>query len=165
MKSLDSARWKRIKLFAMDVDGILTDGTVCICSNGLESKSFSIQDGLGLRLVLGAGIGVAWISGRHSDATTVRARELEIPHLFQGSGEKRDILRRLAAELNLEADEVCYMGDDVVDLQALDWAGVAISVPNGIPEVMAKADHITRQRGGFGAVREICNFLLQARQS
>lgn len=165
MTSFDSERWKRIKLFAMDVDGVLTDGTVSIWSNGLESKSFSIQDGLGLRLILAAGIDVAWISGRHSEATTVRAKELEIPHLFQGSGEKRDILRALATDLNLQPEEVCYMGDDVVDLNALDWAGLAVSVPNGMPEVVAKADHITQHPGGCGAVREICNFLLRARQS
>lgn len=165
MKSLDSARWKRIKLFAMDVDGILTDGTVAIFSNGIESKAFSIQDGLGLRMLARAGVEIAWISGRYSEATAVRAGELEIAHLFQGSGEKRDVLIAMAAKLGLQAEEVCYMGDDVVDLNALDWAGLPVSVPNGRPEVIAKAEYVTRQPGGSGAVREICDYLLQAHQS
>lgn len=165
MKTFDPARWARIKLFAMDVDGVLTDGTVAIFSNGVESKVFSILDGLGLRLLIAAGVEVAWISGRCSEATAVRASELEIPHLFQGAGEKRDVLSGIANELKIQPDEVCYMGDDVVDLNAMDWAGVAISVPNAIPEVLAKADYITRHPGGAGAVREICNHLLQARSS
>src|SRR5690625_6872595 len=92
MKNLDPARWADIKLFAMDVDGVLTDGNVTIFSNGVESKIFSIQDGLGLRRVIETGIDVAWISGRFSEATSIRASELEIPHLFQGSKEKREIL-------------------------------------------------------------------------
>lgn len=165
MKSFDPARWARIKLFAMDVDGVLTDGTVTVFSNGVEGKSFSIQDGLGLRGVMRAGIEVAWISGRHSEATAVRASELEIPHLFQAAGEKVETLRKLAENMGLAPGEVCYMGDDLVDLQALEWAGTAVSVPNALPEVLAKADFVTRHPGGAGAVREICDHLLEARNS
>lgn len=165
MKSFDPARWTRIKLFAMDVDGVLTDGTVSVFSNGVESKSFSILDGLGLRLLMREGIEVAWISGRHSDATAVRASELEIPHLYQAAGEKSGTLRDLAKKLDFEADEVCYMGDDIVDLQALDWAGLAVAVPNAVPGVIAKADFVTRHPGGAGAVREICDHLLESRNS
>lgn len=165
MKSPDSAHWKRIKLFAMDVDGVLTDGRVSVSSNGVESKTFSIHDGLGLRMILKAGLEVAWISGRFSEATTVRASELEIPYLHQGAGEKQVILRDLAEKLSLTAEEVCYMGDDVVDLNALDWAGLAISVPNGLPEAVSRADYVTRHPGGFGAVREICDHLLKSRNS
>jgi 3-deoxy-D-manno-octulosonate 8-phosphate phosphatase (KDO 8-P phosphatase) len=163
MKSFDPARWAHIKLFAMDVDGVLTDGTVTIFSNGVEGKSFSILDGLGLRLVLQAGIEVAWISGRQSDATSVRAAELGIPHLYQAAGEKLETLRSLAQNMDLSAEEICYMGDDVVDVKAMEWAGLAISVPHAIPEVLALADYVTRHPGGSGAVREICNHLLQAR--
>lgn len=165
MKSFDPARWARIKLFAMDVDGVLTDGTVSVFSNGIESKNFSILDGFGLRAILKAGIEVAWISGRHSEATAVRASELEIPHLFQGAGEKREVLAGFAKQLNLEPEDVCYMGDDLIDLNAMAWAGIAISPPNGMPEVIAQADFVSRRTGGAGAVREICDHLLQARNT
>lgn len=163
MKTFDPARWACIKLFAMDVDGVLTDGTVTVFSDGVESKTFSILDGLGLRQLLKARLAVAWISGRHSEATAVRASELEIPHLFQGSGEKRDVLVQIAKDLKIEANEVCYMGDDVVDLNAMAWAGVAISVPNAISEVIGAADYVTRHTGGKGAVREICDHILRSR--
>ncbi|HLS28143.1 MAG TPA: HAD hydrolase family protein [Opitutales bacterium] len=165
MKSFDPARWADIKLFAMDVDGVLTDGKVTVFSNGVESKVFSILDGLGLRSLLLSGYEVAWISGRISKATSVRATELEIPHLFQGSREKQEILEELATKLEIPAKNVCYMGDDLVDLKALEWAGIAVAVPNAMPEVIATADYITQQSGGAGAVREICNHILAARMS
>jgi 3-deoxy-D-manno-octulosonate 8-phosphate phosphatase (KDO 8-P phosphatase) len=165
MKSFNPARWPRIKLFAMDVDGVLTDGTVSIFSDGTESKSFSIQDGLGLRRLMHAGLHVAWISGRHSEATAVRAAELEISHLFQAAGEKQDSLRLLAEQLDLSPDQVCFMGDDLVDLKAMEWAGVAVAVPNAAPEVLAAADYVAQRTGGSGAVREICDLLLQDRNS
>src|SRR5690606_27309359 len=154
MKTIATADWTRIRLFAMDVDGVLTDGTVTVLSNGVEGKNFSILDGLGLKRLAAAGVTVAWISGRVSEATSVRATELEVPHLFQGSREKREILEELAAELDCQPDEVCYMGDDIVDLNAMAWAGISVSVPNGVPEAIAAARVITKRTGGHGAVRE-----------
>jgi len=165
MKSIGSAEWARIKLFAMDVDGVLTDGTVIVISDGVEGKTFSILDGLGMLLLDSAGVKVAWISGRKSQATSVRASELKIPHLFQGSREKREILEEVAKELGLSAEEVCYMGDDVVDLNAMQWAGIAVSVPNATPNALAAADFVTHRTGGKGAVREICDLILEARNS
>lgn len=165
MQNFDPARWADIKLFAMDVDGVLTDGKITVFSNGVESKVFSILDGLGLRSVQLSGCEVAWISGRVSEATSVRAAELEIPHLFQGSREKQEILEELAAKLEISAENVCYMGDDLVDLKALEWAGIAVAVPNAMPEVIAIADYVTKKSGGSGAVREICNHLLAGRKS
>ncbi len=165
MKTIATADWARIRLFAMDVDGVLTDGTVSVFSNGIEGKNFSILDGLGLKRLAAAGITVAWISGRVSEATAVRATELEVPHLFQGSREKREILQELAAQLNCQPDQVCYMGDDIVDLHAMAWAGIAVSVPNATPEALAAAQVVTKRTGGHGAVREICDHILQARNS
>lgn len=165
MKPIAREDWARIKLFAMDVDGILTDGTVTVLSNGTEAKAFSILDGLGLRLLDRAGVAVAWISGRRSEATAIRATELKIPHLVQGNREKAEVLREIAEEIGCGPEEVCYMGDDIVDLQAMDWAGIAISVPGAQPDAISRADIVTRNTGGAGAVREICNYILAARNS
>jgi 3-deoxy-D-manno-octulosonate 8-phosphate phosphatase (KDO 8-P phosphatase) len=142
----------------MDVDGILTDGTVLISSDGTEAKRFSILDGLGL-----ARLRLAWISGRASGATTARATEIKIPHLIQGRSDKLAALTELAAQLNLPLSACAYMGDDVIDVPALRAAGLGISVPGAIAEARAAADYITKRAAGLGAVREICDHLLAAR--
>src|SRR5688572_33294815 len=121
-RRVSRATWARIRLFAMDVDGVLTDGTVQISSDGSESKSFSILDAMGLRLLDRAGIITAWISGRLSGATTRRAGELKIPHLVQGRIDKITALQELAEELGLQPEECAYMGDDTIDAPALAWA-------------------------------------------
>lgn len=157
------ARWGRVRLFAMDVDGVLTDGNVHISSDGSESKAFSILDGHGLRRLARSGIAVAWISGRASGATTRRATELAIPHVIQGPVEKLDSLRTLAARLGLGAAECAYMGDDEIDVAAMRWAGIAIAPPAAMPVALAAAHLVTRRSGGHGAVREVCDLLLAAR--
>lgn len=154
------ARWSRIKLFAMDVDGILTDGTVLISSDGTEAKRFSILDGLGLARLRDAGFPLAWISGRASGATTARATELKIPHVIQGRIDKLTALTELAASLGLPLSACAYMGDDVIDVPALRAAGLGISVPGAMPEARAAADYITKRPAGLGAVREVCDHLL-----
>src|SRR5688572_22476393 len=126
-------RWAAIRLFAMDVDGVLTDGTVQICSDGTETKSFSILDGLGLRQLDQAGVLTAWISGRPSAATTARAKELKIPHLVQGRIDKLVALRALAGKLGLDALQCAYMGDDTIDVPAIKWAGVGIAPHEAMP--------------------------------
>jgi 3-deoxy-D-manno-octulosonate 8-phosphate phosphatase (KDO 8-P phosphatase) len=157
------ARWSRIKLFAMDVDGILTDGTVLISSDGTEAKRFSILDGLGLARLRDAGFPLAWISGRASGATTARATELKIPHVIQGRIDKLTALTELAAQLGLPLSACAYMGDDVIDVPALRAAGIGISVPGAMPKARAAADYITKREAGAGAVREVCDHLLAAR--
>lgn len=157
------ARWARIRLFAMDVDGVLTDGTVRIASDGTESKSFSILDGMGIVRLNRAGIAVAWISGRPSGATTRRAEELKVPHLIQGRTDKLAALQELAGHLHLEAAACVYMGDDDIDAAALAWAGIGVSVPDAMPAAHQAADLVTVRPAGRGAVREICEHILQAR--
>lgn len=159
--SLD--RWARIRLFAMDVDGILTDGTVQIHSDGSESKGFSILDGMGLKRLEKAGILTAWISGRGSGATAVRAAELKIPHLVQGRTDKLTALRELAAQLGLSAEECVYMGDDDIDAPAMSWAGIGATVPDAMPSALDAADYITQRAAGRGAVREVCDLILAGR--
>ena len=156
------AAWSAIRLFAMDVDGILTDGTVLISSDGTEAKRFSILDGLGLARLRDAGFPLAWISGRASGATTARATELKIPHVIQGRIDKLTALTELAASLGLPLSACAYMGDDVIDVPALRAAGIGISVPGAIAEARAAADYITKRPAGLGAVREVCDHLLAA---
>jgi 3-deoxy-D-manno-octulosonate 8-phosphate phosphatase (KDO 8-P phosphatase) len=157
---ISRARWSAIRLFAMDVDGVLTNGTVQISSDGTETKSFSILDGMGLVRLRKAGVALAWISGRASGATTTRATELRIPHLIQGRTDKLTVLQELAAQLKLEAAQCAYMGDDDIDAPAIAWAGIGISVPDAMPAALAAADYVTLRHAGRGAVREICELLL-----
>lgn len=117
-------RWAAIRLFAMDVDGVLTDGSIYVSSDGAEMKRFSVLDGMGLSRLRQAGRAVAWISGRESGATTRRATELKIPHLIQGRTDKLAALQELAARLGLSPEAICYMGDDDIDTPAISWAGI-----------------------------------------
>jgi 3-deoxy-D-manno-octulosonate 8-phosphate phosphatase (KDO 8-P phosphatase) len=155
--------WGRIRLFAMDVDGVLTDGTVTICSDGTESKRFSIVDGLGLILLRGAGVELAWLSGRKSDTTSLRAAELKIAHVVQGRHDKLATLTTLAGELGIPLRDCAYMGDDFIDAPAIAAAGIGISVPTGLQAALDAADYVTRRHAGHGAVREVCDLLLRAR--
>ncbi len=157
-----SDRWAAIRLFAMDVDGILTDGTIQVSSDGVETKGFSILDGMGLVRLARKNILTAWISGRLSGATTVRATELKIPHLVQGRVDKITALQSLATELNLTADQIVYMGDDDIDAPAIRWAGIGITVPDAMPAAHAVADYVTTRPAGRGAVREVCEQILAA---
>lgn len=161
-RTLTRKDWARIRLFAMDVDGILTDGTVIVSSDGTEAKRFSIIDGLGLKLLHGTGIELAWISGRASGATTLRATELLIPHVIQGRRDKLAALAGLAAELGIALGDCAYMGDDTIDAPAIAEAGIGITVATALPEALAAADYVTRRPAGLGAVREICDLLLDA---
>jgi 3-deoxy-D-manno-octulosonate 8-phosphate phosphatase (KDO 8-P phosphatase) len=162
-KPVTRAAWSRIRLFAMDVDGVLTDGTVSISSDGTEAKRFCIIDGLGLILLRGSGLETAWISGRESGATTLRAAELKIPHVIQGRRDKLAALSELAATLGIPLGACAYMGDDFIDAPAIAAAGIGISVPAALPAALAAAAYVTRRRAGHGAVREVCDLLLAAR--
>ena len=147
----------------MDVDGVLTDGCVHIHSNGSETKVFSILDGMGLVRLRRAGIAVAWISGRPSRATTVRARELGVVHLIQGRIDKAVALRALARKLGLGARAVCYMGDDDIDAPAIAWAGVGVAPASAMGAALAAAAYVPRRAAGRGAVREVCEQILAGR--
>lgn len=149
----------------MDVDGVLTDGTVIISSDGTEAKAFSILDGMGLKQLERAGIATAWISGRPSGATTARATELKIPHLVQGRTDKLAALQELAAQLGLAPNQIAYMGDDAIDAPAIAWAGIGIAPPESMPAALAAAGYTTKRPAGRGAVREICEHLLAASSS
>ncbi len=155
--------WSRVRLFALDVDGVLTDGSVYIGSDGTETKRFSIIDGLGLVMLRKLGVDVAWISGRPSGATTLRAAELKIPHLIQGRHDKLSALTELAATLGIPLRDCAYMGDDFIDAPAIAAAGIGISVPTALPAAIAAARYVTRRPAGLGAVREVCELMIASR--
>jgi 3-deoxy-D-manno-octulosonate 8-phosphate phosphatase (KDO 8-P phosphatase) len=158
--TLDAA-FKRVRLLLCDVDGVLTDASVFI-GGAQELKQFNIQDGLGLVNLRRQGLKVGWISSRPSPATTRRARELKIDFLRQEKGSKVCAVESLLAQTGFRWDEVCYMGDDIVDLGVLKRAGVAVAVANGVAEARAAADYVTRASGGHGAVREVGELILKA---
>jgi 3-deoxy-D-manno-octulosonate 8-phosphate phosphatase (KDO 8-P phosphatase) len=154
-------RLRAVKLFLCDVDGILTDATVYMGGEA-ETKRFHIQDGLGLRLLQREGIKVGWISNRPSLATTHRANDLKIDFLHQADGNKVVAAEKIIADTKLTWEDVCYMGDDIVDLGVLKRAGLAVTVPHAIAEAQEMAHYVTELPGGDGAVREVVEMILKA---
>ncbi len=153
---------RRIRLVAFDVDGVFTDGRFYLSDDGIESKAFHTQDGYGIRRLLEAGIGVAVISGRKSGAVEKRMSELGVPHVVQGCGDKVVALDKIIADLNISAGDCAYVGDDIPDLPLLTHVGYAIAVANAVPGLHQQCDHSTTARGGCGAVREVCDLILDA---
>ncbi|MGA2863207.1 MAG: HAD hydrolase family protein [Verrucomicrobiota bacterium] len=155
------ARLAKIRLLLCDVDGVLTDASVFIGGRE-ELRRFDIQDGLGLVILRRQGIKVGWVSSRPSRATTRRAKDLKIDFLRQVKDGKVAAVQQLLAQTGFQWEEVCYVGDDLVDLGVLKRAGVAIAAANGVAEVRQAADYVTRARGGHGAVREVAELILKA---
>lgn len=151
----------RIRLFAMDVDGTLTDGQITYTAEGLELKSFHARDGAGIKLLRDLGIEPALCSGRDSPATTQRAGELGIRLVHQGVGNKLARLELLCEELNLDLSEAAFVGDDLSDIAPMRAAGWSAAPADAAPEVRAMADHVCTLPGGRGAVREAIEVLLR----
>jgi len=149
----------KIRMVLLDVDGVLTDGSL-ILGDG-EYKVFYVQDGLGIRLLKKFGIKVGFITGRRSEAVQRRAKELNIDFLYQGVQNKQDCLHQLVSESNLNLDTICYMGDDFTDLSVLKSVGFSVSVPNGRDEIKEVVDCVTENCGGKGAVRELAELILK----
>jgi 3-deoxy-D-manno-octulosonate 8-phosphate phosphatase (KDO 8-P phosphatase) len=155
--------WAKIQLLALDVDGVLTDGTIFVGADGFELKQFSILDGMGLACLKKIGITLAVISGRLSAATTSRMNELKFDHIIQGRTDKAGALAELASQLNVSPECVCYMGDDEIDVPALEFAGIGVAVINAVPLALKTANYLTTKQGGKGAVREVCDRILESR--
>jgi 3-deoxy-D-manno-octulosonate 8-phosphate phosphatase (KDO 8-P phosphatase) len=159
------ARAAHIRLMAFDIDGVMTDGRLYYTDAGQEIKAFNVQDGQGLRFLQQAGIELAIITGRVSGAVTARARDLEIRHMFQGIADKYACMSALLSQLNLPWANAGYMGDDAIDLPVLRAAGFAVAPANAhmrVLQALKAAGFITAARGGEGAVREVCDFILAA---
>ena len=153
-------RLRRVKLLAIDVDGVLTDGRLYFQADGIEIKAFHTQDGHGLKLLKRVGIHVALIPGRDSPMVNQRAAALGITHVYQGCEDKLTTLRALCQRLDITLEQVAYCGDDLPDLAPIKRSGVGITVPNAPDYMHPHADWITERLGGHGAVREICDTLL-----
>ncbi len=152
-----------IELLIFDVDGVLTDNSVLIGPEGLEMKKFNIADGLGIHLALKHGIRIAFISGRPSRATEIRARELGVADVIQKPANKLQSFRELAAKYGISDRHTAFAGNDLVDIEAMAASGVAFAVPDSPPAVLEIADYITRKKGGEGAAREIIDMVLEAK--
>ena len=153
---------KNIKLLAFDVDGVLSDGGIYIDHNGNESKRFYAQDGHGIKILQSIGIDVMIISGRTSKSVTKRGDELGIERIIQGS---RDKLQSFHDQnIQLAADEICFVGDDTVDIELLKYVGLSVIVPNS-NYILTKLefDWITPRNGGYGAIRDVCDLIYYSR--
>ena len=153
---------KKIKVVAMDVDGVLTDGRIIIDSKGVETKNFDVQDGFGIVLLKKCGIKTAIISARKSGVTAHRAKDLKIDKVYVGVCPKLSAYERMLKEFKVLDEEVCFIGDDLADLGVMYRCGVSVAVANAVPEVKQIADYVTVRQGGRGAVREIVKLILQA---
>jgi len=158
---LEAAR--AIELVSFDVDGVLTDGRIVYTDDGREIKAFHVQDGAAIKQLMAGGIQVALLTGRSSPVVERRAAELGIRHLQQGLTDKGPALEALSRSLHLSPAQVAHVGDDLPDLVLFDRVGLAISVPNGHPEVRRRADYVTETRGGDGVAREVVELLMRAR--
>lgn len=167
LHTLDAETARRIRVVGFDVDGVLTDGGVYVgglASRTVELKRFDIQDNVGFRLLRDAGMKIVLVSGRRSDATTVRARELAVDDVVQDpSATKLPIVRRLLERFGAGFDEAAFVADDLPDIPVLERVGLPVAVANAVPEVMDAARFVTRSRGGHGAAREVAESLLKAR--
>ena len=152
-----------IRLVAFDVDGVFTDGRFYLSDDGSETKAFHTQDGYGVRRLLEAGVEVAVISGRHSTAVEHRMAELQVRHVVLGCKDKVAAFDELVAGLGIDAADCAFVGDDMPDLALLEHVGLSIAVANAVQAVQQRCDYVTRRRGGFGAVREVCDLVAASR--
>lgn len=155
------ARARRVRLLLCDVDGVLTDGGIYVSERG-EAKRFFVQDGLGLRALQRAGLKVGWITARPSPATRRRAKELQTDFLIQTTGGKVPAAAGILRQAGCDWAEVCFIGDDLVDLALLARVGLAVCPANGCAEARSAAHHVTARGGGHGAVREVVEMILKA---
>lgn len=150
-----------IQLILSDVDGVLTDGTIEYNANGIETKRFNVQDGLGIKLWLKAGFQFGIVTGRTSDIVSLRAKELGISIIYQGVTNKQSVLEEIAGKLNLTLEQICFIGDDLPDLAPICNVAFGATVPAAPAELLDAADYITSQHGGNGAVRELIETILR----
>ena len=158
-------RCREIRILLCDVDGVLTDGSVNIDNQGIETKTFNIRDGLGVRLWQKAGFSFGLITGRSSHVVQVRAAELDIHLVRQGVSDKLPVAQQIAEAEGLSLENVCYVGDDLPDLPVIRAAGLGVSVADAAEEVRREADYVTTLPGGRGAIRETVETILKNQKS
>jgi 3-deoxy-D-manno-octulosonate 8-phosphate phosphatase (KDO 8-P phosphatase) len=152
----------KIKLMAFDVDGVMTDGSITLDENGVEYKTFNVKDGQGLVRMVESGFITAIITARNNGTVTHRAKSLNITEVCQGQKNKLPALEKLVKKYNLSFEQVSYMGDDLPDICILKKVGLSVCPNDAVAEVRQTADYITVKSGGKGAVRELCDFILDS---
>lgn len=158
-------RARSVHLLVLDVDGVLTDGKLYFLADGSEAKAFSTLDGQGIKMLMNSGVNVAIITGRTSTIVERRAANLGIMHLIQGREDKRTALDELLSSLQLSYDQVAYLGDDLPDLAAIRCVALGVAVANANTFVRKHALAVTSLRGGEGAARELCEFIMAAQDT
>ncbi|MEO8401279.1 MAG: HAD family hydrolase [Gammaproteobacteria bacterium] len=153
---------KKIRLVIFDVDGILTTGKLFYGNNGIELKAFHVYDGIGLKMLQQSGVTVAIITARQSEAVTKRMQDLKINHVYQGQSDKLIAYQELKQKLNLEDEQIAFVGDDLPDLPILRRTGLSITVPNAPVIMQEYTNLVTHTRGGYGAAREVCELIMRA---
>jgi len=162
---MDINKLKRIKLLLLDVDGVLTDGSIIYNDNGVETKIFNVKDGLGIRLLMEAGIQVGIVTGRTSKALYHRCTNLGISLLFDGVHEKTSVLELISEQTGLQAEEIAFVGDDLPDLPLLKRVGFSIAVADAYETIIENVDMTTSAKGGAGAVGCTPHITLQTREN
>jgi 3-deoxy-D-manno-octulosonate 8-phosphate phosphatase (KDO 8-P phosphatase) len=155
-----SKKAKKIKLLILDVDGVLTDGSVFIDDDNKEIKAFNIYDGLGMKMLQRSGVEIAIISGGIATAVEHRALRLGIKYIFLGQERKLTTFLELKRKLNLDMEQIAYVGDDIPDFHIMKQVGLSCAVRNSVKEILKIADYITQKDGGLGAVREVCELIM-----
>lgn len=158
-------RARRIRLVILDVDGVLTDGSLFITEAGEEFKAFHSQDGHGMKMLQATGVRLAIITGRTSRSVELRAQNLGVGILYQGVEDKLAVFEQILDPLGLDKECCAFMGDDVVDLPVMRRCGLAVAVPDAPPLVKSHAHYVTRLPGGRGAVRELCEIIMHAQDT
>lgn len=153
---------KNIRLLILDVDGVMTDGRIIMDHMGHETKNFNVKDGHGIKILIKFGIDVALLTGRRSDVVEHRARDLGIGEVHQGIFNKVEISEEILKKRSLNYENVAYVGDDIVDIPLLNKVGFSVAVADATSDVKKIVDYVTKKKGGHGAVREVCELILQA---
>lgn len=152
---------RSIKAIAVDIDGVMTDGGIIYGTSGMELKRFDCKDGLGVRLWLKAGFAFAIITGRESVAVSERAQDFGLRYVYQKCGDKAEVLKRFSSDCGVPKEEICVIGDDIIDIPMMREAGLAVAVGDASHEAKAAADLVTLKGGGRGAVREVIEYILK----
>ena len=152
---------KKIKMLMLDVDGVMTDGRIIMDDEGRQLKNFNVRDGHGLKIIQRYGIEVVILTGRKSEVVNHRASDLEIKEIYQGALNKKEVFQKILQKHNLAADAVAYMGDDIIDIPVLRQVGFSVAVADAVELVKKSVDYVTKNKGGHGAVRELCEMILQ----
>lgn len=159
---VDKAR--RIKMLITDIDGVMTDGRIVYSIYGDELKFFNVTDGFGMSLLKRAGIRTVIMTAKKSRIVKMRGRDLKVDKVYAGFIDKMIPFNRLLRKFKISAEEICFVGDDLIDIPILKRVGLAVSVPNAVDEVKAAAHYMTSKSGGHGAVREVCDLILKSQE-